>query len=94
MYKAVKKDEIPPDWRVSKSTISKWAKELLIEFWNSGDEAWQIMEDKDGNAITNENLYNVASNIRCVSYKLNEELQGKIKVSIRNGKLYIYAEEN
>lgn len=93
-YNAVKADQIPRDGRGgNRGRFQEWANGLLDDFWQSNDDAWQIIENESGMPInkTNVNKFSVA--LRAVANKKNKELDGRIIVAQRNGNVYIYAKD-
>lgn len=93
-HKAVKFSEIPEKESKKRGYFTHWANSVFDDFWNSDDEAWQIFEDEHGKAITKDNVVKFSNRLRTAAYAKNKELDGGIKVAVRKGNVYIYAEDN
>lgn len=93
-HKAVKFTEIPEKETRKRGYFAHWANNIFDDFWNSDDEAWQIFEDEHGKEITKDNVEKFGNRLRTAAYAKSKELEGAIKVAIRKGNVYIYAEVN
>lgn len=91
--KALKKNEIPAKPCERKTSLGVWADSVLDDFWSSEDEAWQILEDRNGKPVSIDNIVSIAGALRNSAKRKNgKDFDGRVKISRRKGNLYIYAE--